>query len=274
MKTLYVTDLDGTLLQPNERLSAFAVEKLTQLAEKGILFSYATARSIHSASVCTEGLKAKIPLILHNGVFIMDNRSWEILHKECFDGQLAKDIYRVLQKYAVSPIVYALIDGAERFSYDDETISPFMRSFIATRWKDRRRRTLSGNAAIMEGEVYYFTCIELAEKLLPAKEELEALYGDRLNLIYQKDLYSGDQWLEIIPKNATKATAIQKLKEMTGADKVVAFGDGINDIPMFLEADLALAVENAHPDLKAAADGVIGPNTGDGVVRWLLENAE
>ena len=58
-KMLYISDLDGTLLQLNERLSAFGCQTLNQLVASGMLFSYATARSYHTARKCTAGLMQK-----------------------------------------------------------------------------------------------------------------------------------------------------------------------------------------------------------------------
>ena len=64
----------------------------------------------------------------------------------------------------------------------------------------------------------------------------------------------------------------QKLIENYGFEKVVAFGDNLNDLPMFEAADVRIAVGNAREELKAAADAVIGTNAEDGAARWLIEN--
>ena len=89
----------------------------------------------------------------------------------------------------------------------------------------------------------------------------------------QQELYSTEYFCEIMPKGATKANAIGKLKEMWGCEKVVSFGDAVNDIPMFRISDESYAVANAVEELKAIADGVIGDNDSDAVAGWLLANA-
>lgn len=66
-----------------------------------------------------------------------------------------------------------------------------------------------------------------------------------------------------------KASAIQRLKQITKSDYVIAFGDGINDLEMFEIADESYAMENAVPELKAIATKVIGSNDMDGVAYWL-----
>ena len=269
-RTLYITDLDGTLLRPDERISPFSCETINQLAEDEMLFSYATARSFHTAKRCADGLTAKIPLIVYNGAFILDNATGAILQKNTFSAFDAAEIYALLRSHGIFPIVYALIDGIEKFSYEEPRIPACTRDFVLSRKGDFRDRPLQNEENILTGEVYYFTCIDAETTLSPAYAQLQEEFAGRCNLVYQKDIYSGEQWLEIMPAAATKASAIRQLKTITGAEKVIAFGDGVNDIPMFLEADEAYAVANADPRLKETAAGIIGANTEDGVAKWLL----
>ena len=80
--------------------------------------------------------------------------------------------------------------------------------------------------------------------------------------------------MQAINLEATMEKGAQKLKEMLGCDKIVAFGDGVNDIPLFRAADESYAVENACTELKEIATAIIGSNEDDSVVKWLLKNAE
>ena len=92
-KTLYVSDLDGTLLRSNQTTSEYTNEVINSLTEKGIVFSYATARSIYTSSKVTKGLDAKIPVITYNGAFIVDNCTHEVLHATYFD----RNVYNLLR---------------------------------------------------------------------------------------------------------------------------------------------------------------------------------
>lgn len=89
MKTLYVSDLDGTLLRKNETLSSYTIKIINALTSSGMLFSYATARSLNTAKKVTEGLNTHFPLIIYNGAFVKDNITEEILIANYFE----EDIY-------------------------------------------------------------------------------------------------------------------------------------------------------------------------------------
>ncbi|MBE6679929.1 MAG: HAD family hydrolase [Ruminococcaceae bacterium] len=267
-KTLYISDLDGTLLTKEQKISEFTAFALNSLVEKGMFFSYATARSFYTAGKITENLSAKIPVIVYNGTFILENGSGKKLFSVGFEGDEAAHILRTLNDGGVYPFVYSTIDSKERFSYIEEKMTPDMRDFLSARFDERRRPT--DEAGAFDGEIFHFSCLDTADKLIPMYEKLK----DRFRCVYYIEEYSKKPWLEIHPREASKATAIKKLKELLGCDRVVCFGDGINDIPMFEVADECYAVANAADELKQIATAVIASNEEDGVAKWLLENAK
>lgn len=268
MKTLYVTDLDGTLLRRDQTLSDFTVNTINGLVEKGMHFSYATARSIITAAKVTPGLSTKFPVIVHNGTLIRRPDCGELLAGHFF-GKDAALILDDLTAHGIYPIVYSLMDGQEKFSYWPEKSTVGMKSFIGTRQNDPRERKVKDVAALYDGQPYYITCVDDREKLLPFYEK----YKDRFHTILYEEIYSGDDFLEFMPKAASKAHAVLELKALLGCEKLVVFGDGLNDLDLFHAADEAYAVENAVAELKAIATGIIGSNESDGVAKWLAENA-
>ena len=105
------------------------------------------------------------------------------------------------------------------------------------------------------------------EKLLPAKEELEGMYSDVLDLFFSMDFF-----LEVVPKNVGKDSSLDELLKIIGIqrEELVACGDGMNDISMIKYAGLGVAMENAYPEVKEAAD-VIAPSNDDNGVAYVLE---
>ncbi len=268
MKTLYISDLDGTLLTSDQRTSDFTNKTINELTNKGMLFSYATARSFNTSKIVTTGLKVKMPIIVYNGTLIKDGTTGDVLIKNSFNKQQAEELLYDLIQNGIYPIVYSFTDGAEHFSYIIEKVSKAESEFLFTRKGDPRDRPVESLTELISGEVFYFTCIDDQRKLEPIYNK----YKDIHKCFCQRDIYTGEQWLEIIPEAASKANAVKQLKKLTGCDKTVVFGDGINDIDMFLTADESYAVENADPAVKHFATGIIASNNDDGVAKFLLEH--
>ena len=268
MKTLYISDLDGTLLTSDQRTSDFTNKTINELTNKGMLFSYATARSFNTSKIVTTGLKVKMPIIVYNGTLIKDSTTGDVLIKNTFNKQQAEELLYDLIQNGIYPIVYSFTDGTEHFSYIREKVSKAESEFLFTRKGDPRDRPVESLAELISGEVFYFTCIDDQRKLEPIYNK----YKDIHKCFCQKDIYTGEQWLEIIPEAASKANAVKQLKKLTGCDKTVVFGDGINDIDMFLTADESYAVVNADPAVKHFATGIIASNNDDGVAKFLLEH--
>lgn len=267
MKTLYVSDLDGTLLRSNETTSDFTNNTINKLVDEGMIFSYATARSFQTSHKVTKGLNAKIPLIIYNGTMVVDNNDGTFLIKNFFDKDVESIVKDLLQN-EVYPITYAFIDGEEKFSYINEKCTEGMRQFIDTRKNDKRDNPVQDEMGLYKGEMFYITCIGEKDKLEP----LYYKYKDKYHCVFQEDIYTKHQWLEIMPKAASKANAIKQLKEQLNCEKLVVFGDGKNDIDMFELADEAYAVDNAVDELKEIATGIIESNNDDGVAKWLKKN--
>lgn len=229
-----------------------------------MLFSYATARSLNTAKKVTEGLNTHFPLIIYNGAFVKDNITEEILIANYF----AEDIYEVLRDlfaHEIYPIIYSYQNNIEKFSYIAAKATRGMQAFLNSRKGDKRTNIVTTESELMYGDLFYITCIDKPEKLEPFYHK----YKNKYHVVYQKDIYTGEQWLEIMPQKASKAQAALQLKQKLECDRLVVFGDGKNDIDMFKIADEAYAVENAVSELKAVATGIIGSNENDGVAKYL-----
>jgi Cof subfamily protein (haloacid dehalogenase superfamily) len=270
VKTLYLSDLDGTLLRSDERISSYTVDVINRLVRSGGNFSYATARSIATASIVTAGLNTEFPVIAFNGVFIINNATNEKLRSNYFAMDESVYVSCELSKRGIYPIVFAYIDNRERFSFIDSHVTNEMRFFLDSRTDDIRRREVLNTNELYIGDMFYFACMDTEVSLAPIYEIFKS--DKRYHCIYQKDFYSGAQWCEILPAKATKANAALQLKELLGCEKIVSFGDGKNDLSLFEISDECYAVSNAVPELKTIATAVIGSNEEDGVAIWIEEN--
>lgn len=272
MKTLYVTDLDGTLLNKEDRISQESIRIINRLIDQGMLFTYATARSLVSASVVTDGLAVSMPVIVYNGAFIMYPGTGEILSSHIFTEEEADFIKKTIEDTQISPLVYSFVKNEEKVSWNIRCENEGIKRYLSRRTVDRRLRPLDGAEGLYDGNIFYFTCIGEKEELMPLYNILSE--DSRFRCTIQQELYRPEYWCEIMSCRATKAEAVKTLKRMWNCDRVISFGDAINDIPMFKLSDECYAVENGVQELKEAATGIIPGNERDGVAKWLLENVK
>lgn len=269
MRTLYVTDLDGTLMRNDMTISEESVRIINQLIDRGILITYATARSFHSAYTITKNIRFKLPVITRNGTTFADQIAVKELETSFFSIGVLKELKELL------PVIYRCgftskyIDGEMYKMYQGGVKSKEFQGYLDYYHSigDTRMRMVDDIEKQFEGDISYITLISTREELLPYYEAVKE--SNRWETVFQKDTYREEYWLEICPKDATKAKAVLKLKDRLECERLVVFGDSINDLPMFEIADEAVSVSNARPEILSAADHIIGSNVSDAVAKYI-----
>lgn len=269
-KTLYLSDLDGTLLQNDATLSPFACRELTRLIQKGLLFTVSTARSTDTVCRILEPLGLRLPVSLFNGVLYYDWPTQTFVETYSFSLLAATRVTQIMARYGIHNTMYGC-DGKKLFAYYECMDTSFQEKFMAQRQNTPYK---------MWQQVPSLQ--KTAEQSLPVffsmsgeKDRLDPVYAalaqeKELSLSYYRDTYDPVWFLEIQPDGVDKALSVRTLRALCGADRIVAFGDNHNDLAMAKEADYFCAVENAAPSVKEKAQKVIPSNTADGVVGYLL----
>lgn len=272
-KTLYISDLDGTLLNRSAELSEYSKNSLNRMLASGINFSIATARTIASAGKIMADVSLDIPMILMNGVLIYDLKRKQHIQINELGVQTVVELIGALKALNVTGLMYELKNDELMTYYESLDAKP-IRDFIEER-KTRYYKTFrqaNKFSDVSPEHIIYFTLLDTHDKILPVCDVLAKLNG--INLTMYKDNYSEDLWyLEIFSKSASKQNAVIFLREMYGFERVICFGDNLNDLPMFSASDVRIAVENAKMEVKAAADLICDTNDNDGVVKWIEQNA-
>lgn len=269
MKTLYLSDLDGTLLTDEGRTSEYTNAVLNDFIAKGNVFSYATARAFETACGVTEGLYVKAPAAVHNGSMIVDAETGKCVYLADFSRKEAERIVAAFRSEGLLPVVYSVTEGRNRFSYCLSFCGDGQQRFLRTRTGNargsERAREVVRECDLLSGTVFYFSCIAERERLGRVYEKLK----DRCRCFYYCDRSTGDWWLEAMRRDVSKASAALRIKQLTGCDRLVCFGDDVNDIPLFQVADECYAPRNAIGALTELATGVIASNDEDGVAKWI-----
>ena len=268
-KTLYVSDLDGTLMHKDLKISDFSVKTINALVEKGVAFTYATARSISSAGTITKDLKLNLPVITRNGAVLADNATGKHIRKAVFTDEEVALLKELLTDIPYCGYVSCFIGEEMIRTTMEGKHSVGLQGYLDYYKNDPTMKYMDSYEEMFCGLPGYVTCIGEKEEIEPIYDRVRAY--DCWECIFQKDTYRDEFWLEICPKNCTKAKSLLKLKEDLGYDRLVVFGDSLNDVSMFKIADEAYAVSNARDEVKALATAVIGCNEEDAVAHFLEE---
>lgn len=268
MKTLYITDLDGTLLQNDGKLSDFTRDTINRLVEGGMSFTVATARSRGSARLVIPGLKTNAPAVLLNGVFLTELDTNKVISCRAFPDGTAEKVIDAFAKEGSSPNLYCYSNGDMDIQIGKDA-STYELDFF------ERRKGISRSANV----TYNYDCsgVVYASKVAPypilrrIADRIDKIGG--ISYVLYSDNYSDNYFLESFSEKANKRAGIAELRKM-GYERIVAFGDNFNDLGMFEAADISVAVSNACNEVKSAADIIIGANNEDAVASFLLKDIE
>lgn len=271
--TLYVSDLDGTLLDPQARLSDFTRTGLIRLLDQGLAFTVASARHVVSIQRILQDLPLRLPVISSNGAYISEMSTGRHELVQAMEPALAQAIFALMRRRGFMPFAATYGPRGDRLHWQS-THNEAQQDFVDQRLGsgDPRLRHTRDLGAELCDPVVTMVLIERAEPMRELMAEIQALCGDAIDIHLADDLYRpGWPWLTLHDKRATKDQAIKILAERYGLREreVVVFGDQVNDITMLRAAHRGIAVENAIAEVKSEAHAVIGPHHEDSVLRFI-----
>lgn len=268
---LFVTDLDGTLLNSDGTISDYSVATLNRLLGNGLKITYATARSYYSASAVLRDVHFTLPCITHNGAYL-SHAAGTVIKSHLLDPEIARDILLTGETMDLRPFVAGLDgEGRERILYRAPANAAH-EVFVTERLRGGDRRMQNVTDPDIPATVIVMHYLYPHAELLPLKKYLDTHYGGVVNAKFMEDIYyPGYYGLEVYHRHADKSEMLRELCQDLDItpDNVVVFGDNLNDAGMFDFAGIGIAVANAHADLKARAQAMAAANTADGVVRCL-----
>ena len=273
-QTLYVSDLDGTLLRSDGSLSACTVRTLTRLIREGMPFTVASARGCGPIRNALGDLRLRLPVIATNGAYVSDLATGRHLAVHALPPAIAHDLWTLFDGHGYSPFVFTTDGGADRFYYTAESLrNDGMRRFHRKREirQDPRLRRLDDLREGLDDQVVRFTYIDSRTRIQGLEREVRRHHGDAVQ-IHSHEHYE-ELWyhLTVLDPHATKDRGVAALKRVLDVEhcRLVVFGDEVNDIGLFRMADEAYAVAGAARELARHATAVICSNDDDAIARWL-----
>ncbi len=254
---LLVSDVDGTLLGPDRRLTEPTVRAAADLARSGVALALASSRPPQGMSQFVVPLGLTAPMAGFNGAMIVTPGLVEIRERP-LDPTVIEPLVEALRSAGVDVWAFQgsrwLVEAADGARVDHHAADVGYRPEVV----GDLLATLLGDG-------------EPATKVVGVSEDTDAVaaalgavrgrLGDRVAASSSQPVY-----VDVTDPSATKGSALLALCELLGVAPAatVAIGDGGNDVAMFGAAGLGIAMGNASDGVRRSADAVTAPNDRDG----------
>ena len=269
MRKLYISDLDGTLLNAHGEMSDAAADILNRCIDLGIDFSINTARTPATVFPIMKNVNLKIPYSMMNGALVYNPAQQEYLKIHYMSPETAMVLLGIIKLHRLQCFLYTM-EAGELNTYYDSVESHSLNKFRNERIQkyDKVFKEVDDLSICVNRGVIYFCLREKKELLEGLFRDLQAVKGAKAK--FYPDVYH-EEWmyLEIYSDQASKAAAVNTIKEWGNYDYVIGFGDSANDIDMFELCNETYAVSNATPEIQDLATGIIPRNEDYGVPRFL-----
>lgn len=257
-------DLDGTLMDSNKELSEENREAIWRAIDAGTAVILASGRPMFGVKPVADALELDSRggyILAYNGGNILDCKTNELIYQRQIPDECIEDICL----FARDNGVFALTYYKDKIVAESDTDEYVIKEAFCNSAQIMKVDCLD---KFVDYPVAKFLVVGEHKKLLPVQEALTDKYDEQLDIFFSEEYF-----LEIVPKNVGKDVSLDALLKLLKLDRdeLIACGDGMNDISMIKYAGLGVAMENAYPKVKEAAD-YIAPSNDDNGVAKVIEN--
>jgi len=277
---LLVLDLDGTVMGEDTRIRPAVREAVRRAQAAGVAVTLATGRAFESTLPFARQLDITAPLICYQGGLIQSPVDGAVLYEATFPKELAHELIAWVTARERRPF-RSLLQGFEPWEASDGfsaqpgkiDVTIYLDGVIYLdqmrhapafyeRWFGLPIRRVDGLVAAVYADPIKSILIAhpaMCDEILPESKEA---FAGRLQIVRSHPLF-----VEAIPLGVSKGRAMAWLAEYLGIpqEATIAVGDNENDLPMIEWAGLGVAMADAPPEVKAAADWVAPSVAEDGV---------
>ncbi|WP_459129524.1 HAD-IIB family hydrolase [Guggenheimella bovis] len=268
MKKIFVSDLDGTLLNNKGDLSSSSRLKLEALLKDGLPFTVATGRNLSSVRRALGDLSIVLPIIENNGVFITDFQTGEKLKAHFLEKDHLDRALEILKDFK-GDLLFNAYPKREKLYVLNTSLSFGTKCYLEyLRGMNELEIQLINSISELDREtIVNIQCVGRKKDILKAEGSVQEL--KEVTDIHAMSSYANYWYMTIANRLSSKKMALRALREMVPEASFTVFGDNINDIGLFEEADYKIAVKNGMDELKKLADETIDQNEKDSVVNYL-----
>lgn len=250
-------DIDNTLTNANEEISAETTEYFTKIKEKYHII-LVTGRTNFYAIEKSKICNASSIVVSDNGAIIYNYETDEVLYSNFFKKETISAIWDISQKYNIDCVFNSIYKRYRNNIYMNDKY--LKRNNIGINSINELKESVSQIVLLGNNEIEYKKCLEEIEKI----ENIE---------ICNKGMESdGRYFADLNVSGTSKGRAIMELYKLLNIEKnnIIAFGDSMNDVPMFEKSGYKIAMKNAKQELKNMADCITEfSNNENGVIEFL-----
>ncbi len=261
---LIATDVDGTLLDDDEKITARTRDAVQAAVEAGTQFVLATGRPPRWVQPVVDALGFAPMAVCANGAVIYDPSTDRIISARTLSVDMLGELAEIATR--VSPGAGLAVERIGSSAHDAATPQFVSSPGYEHAWLN------PDNTEVSIEDLLSAPAVKLLIRKAGARSsDMAAALAKHVGLEGDITYSTNNGLVEIVPLGISKATGVEELARPQGiaAADVVAFGDMPNDVPMLRWAGHGVAMGNAHPDARAAADEVTAANTDDGLARVL-----
>lgn len=253
-------DMDGTLLNDENKITPHTVETIRRAVSQGLIFSICTGRPIQGAERYQKQLGIQGPVITYNGAMILDSATGRVLYKQELAAEDARLILEAGLKYNTTMCIWS-----DNKLYGNQLNDRIQEYSLATKVTPLLMPSIDELLAQGITKILWYDDVSKIQQI--EKELHETAHFHSVTFCTSKPFY-----LEFFSSKVSKAAAIDRIGELydfTHAE-TIAIGDGFNDLSMIRHAALGVAMANAPEGVKEYADYITArTNNEDGVAEVL-----
>lgn len=271
---LLVLDIDGTLTDSSHALSPATVAAVRRVSAGGVRVMLATGRRYRDALPIAERLGIDVPLVTASGALVKRPADHLTLVRAAFQPGVLEGTLAAIAAAGHEAVLYS-DSFAEGYDFHCASLASAIDSVDAygggfAEYLGRNRHLARVAPDLHRAPppgVFAGFVMGSRDAMTTLETLLSATFPQRLSLHTIKSPRYREWMCEIAPAGVTKWSGVLQVAAAWGIrpEETCAVGDDVNDIPMIRGAGIGIAMGNARPEVRLAADHVVGTHDGTGI---------
>lgn len=256
---LVISDIDGTLITSNHEVTEATKAAAAKLYDRGIELSLASSRPPRSIVPLADALNLRGPFAAFNGALVV-KRNGDVLARSVISPAVIAGVKTIADQFGIAVWLYDELDWW----------TPWRDAFV-----DREEHT-SGFAPRIEGyaeritrDANKLTVVGKPELVAQAEERVLGELGNQVSASKSKP-----RFLDVTSNGIHKGTVVVRLAGLLNiqTERVAVIGDGPNDVEMFRQAGVSIAMGQGVDEVREAANYLTTSNDDEGWARGIEQH--